>query len=113
MSALLFSFCNFDSPSSLGPVFTFRLPAMADTVAVTLGFMGWASVSMTTTIWAVCRDTLLKDLAFTRAEACWWGSEREWWGLGRVLEGEERGVEALDDGLLVASQLWLGMTFFR
>lgn len=53
----------FDLPSILGPDFTFRLPVMADTVNVTLGLTGWASVSMTTTIWAVWRETLWKDSA--------------------------------------------------
>lgn len=54
----------------------FRFPVMADTVTVTLGFAGWASVSMTTTIWAVWRETLWKVraraltlLALHRAEA--------------------------------------------
>ena len=53
----------FYSPSILGPDFMFRLPVMADTVTVTLGLTGWASVSMTTTIWAVWMDTLWKDRA--------------------------------------------------
>ncbi len=62
-------------PSILGPDFMFRLPVMADTITVTLGLIGWASVSMTTTIWAVWRETLWKDsaraltlLALPRAE---------------------------------------------
>lgn len=65
-----------NSPSILGPDFMFRLPVMADTVTVTWGLTGWASVSMTTTIWAVWRETLWKDnaramilLALPRAEA--------------------------------------------
>lgn len=63
------------SPSILGPDFMFRLPVMADTVTVKLGLIGWVSVSMTITIWAVCRETLWKDsaralrlLALPRAE---------------------------------------------
>lgn len=66
----------FYSPSTLGPDFMLRLPVMADTDTVTLGFIGWASISMTTTIWAVCRETLWKDnamdlglLVLPRAEA--------------------------------------------
>lgn len=47
-------------PSILAPDFMLRLPVMADTEAVRLGFNGWASVSMTTTIWAVWSDTLWK-----------------------------------------------------
>lgn len=63
-SMLCFQFLFvFYSPSILGPDFMFRLPVMADTVTVTLGLTGWASVSMTTTIWAVWRETLLKDRA--------------------------------------------------
>lgn len=51
----------FSLPSILGPDFMHRLPVMADTDSVTLGFIGWASVSMTITIWAVWRKTLWKD----------------------------------------------------
>jgi len=70
-----------NSPSILGPGFMFRLAVMADTDAVTLGFMGWASVSMATTIWPVRRLTLWKGttgaqrtlLGVPVVGAWWWG----------------------------------------
>lgn len=94
-----------------------RLPVMADTETVTLGFIGWASVSMTTTIWAVCRETLLKDmdlglLVLPKAEAWRRASERQRKGLGDVFVGEEWGVEEADGGLLEVYHVWFGSTFF-
>lgn len=125
-SMLFFSFCKkwkmsvFYSPSILGPDFMFRLPVMADTITVTLGLIGWASVSMTTTIWAVWRETLWKDsaraltlLALPTAVVWPCGSEREGKALCSVFVGEEWGVEEADGGLLEASHVWFGRTFFR
>lgn len=128
-----FIFCKkfkmfvFHSPSILGPDFLFRLPVMADTVTVTLGLIGWASVSMTTTIWAVWRETLWKDSALapgapgapraltllTLPRAWWCGSEREGKALGSVFAGEEWGVEEADGGLLEVSHVWFGRILFR
>lgn len=80
---------------------------MADTRNVTLGLTGWASVSMTTTIWAVWRETLwkgsgtaLKPAALPAADACWWwwcGSKRGVPTLEKALDGECWGVEDEDD----------------
>lgn len=78
---------------------------MADSRNVTLGLTGWASVSMTTTIWAVWRETLwkgsdraLKPAAFPTADACWWcGSERGLPILEKALVGECLGVEDGED----------------
>lgn len=125
-SVLFHGFCAkqkmfvFYSPSILGPDFMFRLPVMADTVTVTLGLTGWDSVSMTTTIWAVWRETLWKGSAralmvpaLPRAEAWWCGSEREGKALGCVFVGEEWGVEEADGGLLDESHVWFGRTLLR
>lgn len=93
---------------------------MADTVNATLGLIGCASVSMTTTIWAVWRETLWKDsvmalmlLAFASAEAWWWESEEDVPALGKAFSGEECGVMDVDSGVLGVSHIWFGNTFFR
>lgn len=80
---------------------------MADTKKVTLGLTGWASVSMTTTIWAVWRETLWKGSSRALRSAalaaawcwwCWWGSERGVLVLEKALAGECCGVEDEDFG---------------
>lgn len=74
---------------------------------------------MTTTIWAVCRETLWKAsamdlvlLVLPKAEAWRWASEREGKGLGGVFAGEESGVEEADGGLLDVYHVWFGSTLF-
>lgn len=78
---------------------------MADTKNVTLGLTGWASVSITTTIWAVWRVTLwkgggraLKAAALPTADAWrWCGSRRGVPTLEDALDGDCWGVEDEED----------------
>ena len=90
-----------DLPSSLGPVFTFRLPVMADTDTVTLGRAGWASVSMTTIIWVVRRATLWK---WARAPGPPALSGRT--GVMGALPGEEWGVVEAEGGAEPLQSWW-------
>ena len=95
----------YNSPSILGPGFMFRLAVMADTDTVTLGFMGWASVSMATTIWPVRRDILWKGttgarrtlLAVPAAGACWRGAPGVLGGTLVLLAGDESGEGAEEE----------------
>lgn len=93
---------------------------MDDNDSVMLGLTGWASVSITTTICVVWRETLWKVsgralglLDLPREEAWQCGSVRERLALGKAFVGDDSGVDDADAGLLELSHMWLGKTFFR
>lgn len=96
------------SPSMFGPVFKLRLPISDDTDTVTLGFIGWASVSRTITICVVWSETLWKDKAKASMPLAllwpwfWWGAEK---ALVGIFVGDEWGLDVF--------HVWFGKTLFR